>query len=168
MLRKLLCTLAMVALAPMTIPQPARAQGTPFTFAGKWKLTLDLSPGPILDYQVEAMPENTSLVNNGAGLVTRFADLMLPEELRRLYGVSWRNQLDASNPPNVIGFSMCIELYSTRAGSATTFVIRGKTGTTITGTAQGIDESTNAMAPGFDKNFGYGVALIPYTLTRIP
>lgn len=163
--KKLVCTMALVVLLPLSIPQPAHAQG-PFTFEGKWKLTFDLSPGPILNYQVEAIRENASLINNGAGVVTRFEDLALPPELRRLYGLTWRNQLDANN--NVIGFSLCIELFSTRFGSATTFVVRGKTGTMMMGTAQGIDESTTATAPGFDKNFGYGVAQVPYTLQRLP
>ncbi|MBI4469159.1 MAG: hypothetical protein HY650_07560 [Acidobacteria bacterium] len=162
--RKLLFSLALVALAPMMMPQSTQAQ-TPFTFEGKWNLSLNLAPGPVLTYQLEATPASVVLLNNGGGLATRTADLMLPVEARRIYGIAWRNQLDATN--NVIGFSLCLEIYSTRAGSATTFLIKGGTGTEITGITQGIDENKDAAAAAYDPKFGLGVSSFPYTLTRV-
>lgn len=161
--RNLLCGLALLILAPIMIPQTAHAQG-PFTFAGKWRLTLDLGPGVSLQYDITTTTATPNLPNQGGGIAIRTADAALPPELRRTYGITWRHQNDAMGA--VLGVRLCFEVFSTM--SPTTFIIRGGTGNTIMGNAQGIDENTSSNAATFDSKFGFGVAPVAFKLERLP
>lgn len=160
MMRRIISAIAILILVPMALDDLTRAQAA-FSFAGKWKLTLNFGEGaPTFTYEIEAKTSREDLIHQGGGTVTGPLEL---GPLARINGLSWRHVVDSGG--NVVGVSLTFEIFSAR--TPVTVLVRGTPGDKIEGEAIIIEQTADPSSPSFDPKIGYNISRDPFELERL-